>query len=157
MKLGDMIHKATPVYEGFWKENDSDILSRLDVASEELKDKRSSAQKEAPDESSPNEQDRLDAEDAHISRPESPSLLMSTRNDLRDNLKDALSNVPVEPMTPQTGPPKVIPPMPYSEHDIMVPPPLKIPANFSIKLKPVAKMRTGTPPQKAKMLVNLVT
>ena len=119
-----MIPKATPVYEGFWKDNDSDILLRLDVASEKLKDKRSSAQKEAPDESSPNEQDGLDAEDPHPSRPESPSLLMSTQNNLRDNLKDAISNVPVEPMTPQTGPPKVTPPMPYSEHDIMVPPPL---------------------------------
>ena len=151
MKLGDMIHKATPVYERFWKDNDSDILSRLDAASEELKDKRSSAQKEAPDESSPNEQDGL------TSRPESPSLLVSTQNDLRDNLKDALSNIPVELMTPQTGPPKVIPPMPYSEHNIMVPPPLKILANFSIKLKSVAKRRTGTPPQKAKMLVDLVT
>ena len=60
-------------------------------------------------------------------------------------------------MTPQTGPPKVIPPMPYSKHDITVPPPLEIPANFSIKLKSVAKMRTGPPPQKAKMLVDLVT
>ena len=58
-----MIHKATPVYEGFWKDNDSDILSRLDVASEELKDKRSSTQKEAPDESSPNKQDGLNVED----------------------------------------------------------------------------------------------
>ena len=152
-----MIHKATPVYKGFWKDNDSDILSRLDVASEKLKDKRSSAQKEAPDESSPNKQDGLDAEDSHPSRPESPSLLISTRNDLRDNLKDAISNVPVEPMTPQTGPPKVIPHMPYSEHDIMVPPPLEIPANFSIKLKSVVKMRTEPPPQKAKMLVDLVT
>ena len=47
--------------------------------------------------------------------------------------------------------------MPYSKHDIMVPPPLEIPANFSIKLKSVAKMRTGPPPQKAKMLVDLVT
>ena len=70
------------------------ILSRLDAASERLKDKRSSAQKEAPDESSPNEQDGLDAEDPHPSRPESPSLLTSTRNDLRDNLKDTLSSVP---------------------------------------------------------------
>ena len=115
-KLGDMIDRATPVYEGFWKDNDLDILSRLDVASEELKDKRSSAQKEAPDESSPNEQDGLDVEDPHTSRPESPSLLTSTWNDLRNNLKDAISSIPVEPMTPQTGPPKVIPPMPYSEH-----------------------------------------
>ena len=75
-----------------------------------LKDKRGSAQKEAHNESSPNEQDRLDAEDPHPSKPESPSLLTSTQNDLRDNLKDAVSSIPVEPMTPQTGPPKVIPP-----------------------------------------------
>ena len=157
MKLGDMIHKATPVYEGFWKDNDSDILLRLDAASEELEGKRSSTQKEAPEESSPNKQDELDVEDPHPNRPESPSLLTSTQNDLRDNLEDAISNVPVEPMTPQTGPPKVIPPMPYSEHDITVPPPLEIPINCRIKLKSVAKMRTGPPPQKAKMLVDLVT
>ena len=93
------------------------------------------------------------------SNPESPSsqLLKSTRNDLRDNLKDAISSIPVEPMTPQTGPPKVIPPMPYSKHDVMVPPPLEIPANFSIKLKSVAKMRTGPLPQKTKMLFDLVS
>ena len=58
-----MIDKATPVYDGFWRDNNLDILSRLDAASEELKDKRSSAQKEAPDESSPNKQDGLDVED----------------------------------------------------------------------------------------------
>ena len=157
MKLGDMINKATSVYDGFWKDNNSDILSRLDAASEKLKDKRGSAQKEAHDESSPNEQDGLDAEDPHPSKPESPSLLMSTQNDLRDSMKDAISSISVEPMTPQTGPPKVIPPMPYSKHDIMVPPPQRILANFSIKLKSVAKMRTGPPPQKTKMLVDLVT
>ena len=48
--------------------------------------------------------------DPHPIKPESLSILMSTQNDLRDNLKDALSSIPVEPMTPQTGPPKVIPP-----------------------------------------------
>ena len=154
-KLGDMIPKATPVYEGFWKNSDLDILLRLDVASEELKGKRRSTQKETPEESSPNGQDELGIEDPHPDRLESPSLLMSTRNDLRDNLEDAMFNVPVEPVTPQTGPPKVIPP--YSEHDIMVPPPLEILTNFRIKLKSVVKMRTGPPPQKAKMLVDLVT
>ena len=156
MKLGDMIPKATPVYEGFWKNSDVDILSRLDVASEELKSKRrSKTQKETPEESSPNGQDEIDeidVEDPHPDRPESPSLLMSTR----DNLEATMSNIPVEPVTPQTGPPKVIPSMPYSGHDITVPPP-QIPTNFRIKLKSVAKMRTGPPPQKAKMLVDLVT
>ena len=155
-KLGDMIPKATPVYEGFWKNSDVDILSRLDAASEELKSKRrSKTQKETPEESSPNGQDEIDeidVEDPHPNRPESPSLLTSTR----DNLEGTMSNVPMEPVTPQTGPPKVIPPTPYSEHDIMVPPP-QIPTNFRIKLKSVAKMRTGPPPQKAKMLVDLVT
>ena len=68
-----------------------------------------------------------------------------------------MSNVPVEPVTLQTGPPKVIPPMPYSEHNLTVYPPLEILANFRIKLKSVVKMRTGPPPQKAKMLVDLVT
>ena len=158
-KLGDMVNKATPVYEGFWRDNDSDILSRLDAVSKRLKEKRGSAWEEAHDEPSPNEQDRLDTEDPHPSNPESPSgrLMKSTQNDLWDNLKDAISSIRIEPMTPQTGPPKVIPPMPYSKHDVMVPLPLEIPANFSIKLKSVAKMRTGPPPQKTKMLVNLVT
>ena len=120
-----MIPKATPMYEGFWKNSDVDILSRLDVASEELKGKRRNTPKETTEESSPNGQDELGIEDPHPDRPESPSLLTSTRNDLRDNLEDAMSHVLVEPVTPQTDPPKVIPPMPYSEHDIMVPPPLK--------------------------------
>ena len=151
-----MIPKATPVYEGFWKNSDVDILSRLDAASKELKSKRRNTQKETPEESSPNGQDELGVEDPHPNRPESPSLLTSTQNDLGDNLKDAMSHIPMEPVTPQTGPPKVISPTPYSEHDIMVPPP-QIPTNFRIKLKSVAKMKTGPPPQKAKMLVDLVT
>ena len=158
MKIGDMIPKATPVYEGFWKNSDLDILSRLDVASEELKAKRKT-QKETPKESSPNGQneiDEIDVEDPHPDRPESPSLQTSTRDDLRDNLEDTMSNVPMEPVTPQTGPPKVIPPTPYSEHNLVVPPP-QIPTNFRIKLKSVAKMRTGPPAQKAKLLVDLVT
>ena len=60
---GQRLTKRSTCKTGFWKDNDSDILSRLDAASEKLKDKRGSAQKEAYDESSPNEQDRLDAED----------------------------------------------------------------------------------------------
>ena len=156
MKIVDLIPKATPVYEGFWKNSDVDILSRLDAASEELKAKRRNNQKETPEESTHKEQNKIDIEDPYPDRPASPSIQTSTRDDLRDNLEDTMSNVPVEPMTPQTGPPKVIPPTPYSEHDLIAPPP-QIPTNFRIKLKSVVKMRTGHPPQKAKMLVDLVT
>ena len=153
-----MIPKATPVYEGFWRNSDLDILARLDAASEELKAKRKT-QKETPKESSPNGQNKIneiDVEDPHPNRPESTSLQTSTQDDLRDNLEDTMSTIPMEPVTPQTGPPKVIPPTPYSEHNLMVPPP-QILTNFRIKLKSVAKMRTGPPPQKAKVLVDLVT
>ena len=156
MKIGDLIPKATPVYKGFWKNSDVDILLRLDVASEELKAKRRNNQKETPEESTPEEQNKIDIEDPHPNRPVSSSIQMSTQDDLRDNLEDTMSNVPVEPTTPHTGPPKVIPPTPYSEHDLVAPPP-QIPTNFRIKLKLVVKMRTGPPPQKAKMLVDLVT
>ena len=156
MKLGDLIPKASPVYEGFWKNSDVDILSRLDAASEELKAKRRNNQKETPEESSPDRQNKIDVEDPHPDRPASPSIWMSTQDDLRDNLEDTMSNIPVEPVTLQTGPPKVIPPTPYSEHDLVAPPP-QILTNFRIKLKLVVKMRTGPPPQKAKMLVDLVT
>ena len=155
-KLGEIIPKATPVYEGFWKNSDVDILSRLDAASEELKSKRrSKTQKETPEKPTPHGQDeidKIDVEDSHPDRPGCPSLLMKTR----DNLEDTMSNIPVEPVTPQTGPLKVTPPAPYSEHDNMAPPP-QILTNFRIKLKSIAKMKTGPPPQKAKMLVDLVT
>ena len=78
MKLGDLIPKVTPVYEGFWKNSDVDILSRLDVASEELKAKRRNNQKESPEESTPEEQNKIDIEDPHPDRPVSPSIQMST-------------------------------------------------------------------------------
>ena len=56
-----------------------------------------------------------------------------------------MSNVPMEPVTPQTGPPKVIPLTPYSEHDLAVPPSPQILTNFRIKLKSVAKIENRTP------------
>ena len=78
----------------FWKNSDVDILSRLDVASEELKAKRRNNQKETPEESTPEEQNKIDMEDPHSDWPESSSIQTSTRDDLRDNLKDTMSNVP---------------------------------------------------------------
>ena len=56
------------------------------MASEELKSKRRNNQKETPEESSPEEQNKIDVEDPHPNRPESPSIQMSTQDDLRDNL-----------------------------------------------------------------------
>ena len=54
-----------------------------------------------------------------------------------------MSNIPVEPLTPQTGLPKVIPP--YSEHDITVPPPLEIPTNFKNQAEVSSENEDRTP------------
>ena len=94
------------MYEGFWKNSDVDILLRLNAASEELKAKRRNNQKETPEESTPEEQNKIDIEDPHPDRPASSSIQTSTQDDLEDNVKDTISNVPVEPRTPQTGPPQ---------------------------------------------------
>ena len=136
-----------------------EIISRLDAAARKLKEKRSSTQKGSHDVTPTEEQEKSYMEDSHPSNQEfsSGQLLETTRDDLQDNLEDIITSVLVEPITPQAGPSKVAPPMPYSKHDVMVPPPLGIPANFSIKLKSVAKRKTGSPPQKTKMLINLVT
>ena len=78
MKLGDLIPKATPVYEGFWKNSDVDILLRLDAASEELKSKRrSKTQKETPEKSSPNGQDEIDEIDVEGPHPDRPISISS--------------------------------------------------------------------------------
>ena len=51
------------------------FLLRLDVASEELKSKRrSKTQKETPEESSPNEQDKIDEIDVEDPHPDRQSL-----------------------------------------------------------------------------------
>ena len=144
MKIGDMITQATPVYEGFWKNSDENILLRLDTASEELKSKRrSKTQNETPEKPTPHGQDKIDeidVEDPHPDRPESPSLLTKTQ----DNLEDTMPYIPMEPVTPQTGPPKVIPPTPYSDHENTAPP-TQILTNFRIKLKIRSKDENRTP------------
>ena len=84
MKLGDMITQATPVYEGFWKNSDGDILSRLDTASEELKSKRrSKTQKETPEKPTPHGQDEIDEIDVEDPPPQQARVSISTDEDSR--------------------------------------------------------------------------
>ena len=45
-KLGDMVNKATPVYEGFWRDNDMEILSRLNAAARKLKGREAAPKKD---------------------------------------------------------------------------------------------------------------
>ena len=74
-------------------------------------------------------------------------VLQYTREDIQDTLKAKLKEMLVEPLT---RPLQVIHPFPNGAAEMMPPPLPGIPANFSIKLNSVAKMRTGPPPGKCR-------
>ena len=81
-------------------------------------------------------------------------ILQCTREDLQDTLKEVIHNTLVEPLA---GPPKIVHPFPAISPQALLPPPLGIPANFSVKLNPVAKMCTGPPSKEAQMLTAMTT
>ena len=63
-------------------------------------------------------------------------------------------STPVEPLT---GPPKIVHPFPEISPQTLLPPPLGIPANFSVKLNSVAKMHTGPPSKETQMMTTMTT
>ena len=81
-------------------------------------------------------------------------VLECSKEILQDTLKEVIQNTPVEPLT---GPPKIVHPFPKVCPWTLLPPPPGIPANFSVKLKSIAKMHTGPPPMPAQMLTALTT
>ena len=81
-------------------------------------------------------------------------VLECSKETLQDTLKEVIHNTPVEPLT---GPPKIVHPFPKVSPQTLLPPPPGIPANFSVKLKSIAKMHTGPPPKAAQMLTALTT
>ena len=94
-----------------------EILSRLNAAARKLKERRSSTQKGSQDVTSTEEQEKSDTEDSRPSSQgfSSGQLLETTQDDLQDNLEDIITSIPVEPITPQTGPPNMAPPIPLQQ------------------------------------------
>ena len=91
-----MIPKATPVYEGFWKNSDLDILSRLHVASEELKAKGKNPEGKPLRSHLPMERTKLMKLMKKIPTLTGQNLYLYRQvleNDLRDNLDDTMSKV----------------------------------------------------------------
>ena len=67
-------------------------------------------------------------------------LLKCDKDTLQQDLKEALHEIPVEPLT---GPPKIVHPFPGTRSQTLLMPPQSVPANFAVKLNKVAKMKTG--------------
>ena len=81
-------------------------------------------------------------------------LLECSKNTLQHELEEIIHEVPVEPLT---GPPKIVHPFPATRPQTLLMPPPSIPANFTVKLNKVAKMKSGSASNEAKMVATMTT
>ena len=143
------------VYEGFWHENDSDIVNRLNEAARKLKDRQAGMKKDAISLTSQIE-DQMSPSDECMSChcPVGHHLLECGKDTLQQDLKETVHEIPVEPLT---GPPKIVHPFPANKPQTLLMPLPLVPANFPIKLNKVTKMKTGSASTKTKMVSAMVT
>ena len=79
--------------------------------------------------------------------------MKSSRDTLQEELKEAVHEVPVEPLK---APPKVVQPFPGDRTKFQLMPPLA-PVKFSFRLNMVAKMKTGPPSPRIQILAAITT
>ena len=80
--------------------------------------------------------------------------LKSSRDTLQEELKEAVHEIPVEPLK---APPRVVQPFPGDRTRFRLIPSPVTPLKFSIRLNRVAKMKTGPPSPKSQMLAAITT
>ena len=152
----EKITKAVkPIYDGFWHNRDQDIINRLDQAARRLKEKRAAqSQDNQEDDTAIPATSNPERSCSLCDEPLGHHVLQCTKETLQDTLKEVIHSAPVEPMT---GPPRIVHPFPEISPQTFLPPPPGILSNFSVKLNPVAKMRTGPPSKEAQMLTTMTT
>ena len=155
-RLNKIVDTVNPVHgEDFWKKRrESNILLRLNMAAQKLKEWQKAENKEGLPEGS--QEDSQTKENGYI--PKEDLICQDLTAQVLDGSKDSspqkhLEERPLDfPVEPMTCPPNIVHPIPLSS--LQMPP--DVPANFSTKLNKVAKMRTGPICYKAK-LVNAMT
>ena len=153
--LKKMTKTVKPIYEGFWYNSDQDILARLDQASKKLKERRSAQiQDNQENDKARHATPNLVKSYSLSSEPMGHHVLECPKETLQDTLKEVIHSIPVEPLT---GPPQNVHLFPEVSPQTLLPPPPGILANFSVKLKSIAKMHTGPPPKAAQILTALTT
>ena len=144
-----------PVYEGFWCKNNNDILNRLNEAAKKLKDRRADMKKDATNQTSQTE-DQVSPSDECFTcqHPVGHHLLKYDKDTLQQDLKEALHEIPMEPLI---GPHKIVHPFPGTRSQTLLMPLPSVPGNFAVKLNKVAKMKTGPPSTKTKIVTTMAT
>ena len=153
--LEKIMKTVKPTYDGFWCDRDQDIINRLDQAARKLKEKRAAQlQDNKEDDPALSATPSLERSCSLCNEPIGHHVLQCTKETLQDTLKDVTHNTLVELLT---GPPKIVHPFPEISPQTLLPPPPGIPANFSAKLNPVAKIHTGPPSKEAQMTTIITT
>ena len=80
--------------------------------------------------------------------------LLKCNRDTLQELTGAVHEVSVEPLK---APPKVVHPFPGDSTKFQLMPPPIVPVKFSVRLNKVAKIKTGSPSPKTKMLAAITT
>ena len=150
-----VVKTVKPAYEGFWCQNDSDILNRLNEAAKKLKDRLAEMKKGAINETSQKEDPVIPSDKCFTCHhPVRHHLLKCSKNTLKYDLKEIIHEVAVEPLI---GPPKIVHLFPVTRPQTLLMPPPSVPANLTAKLNRVAKMKTGSASTEAKMVTAMAT
>ena len=156
-KLHRIADTFNPVSEeDIWKKrSDSNILIRLNMAAQKLKDWQTKANQESPQK---DVQEDSQLENKGQAPDQGPACHSSAEQD-SDGSKDNSSQKPLEERTldfhvePMTCPPSIVHPIPKSS--LQMPPGIHV--NFTTKLNRVAKMRTDPVCYKAKLVGAMTT
>ena len=154
-EMEKVVKTVKPVFEGFWHQNDSDILNRLNEAAKKLKD-MCTGMKQDIIKGAHQQEDQVTPFDKCVkcNLPIGQHLLECSKKTLQHELEEIINEVPVEPLT---GPPKIVHPFPAIRPQNMLMPPPSVPANFTVNLNKVAKMKTSPTSDEAKMVAAMTT
>ena len=150
-----VVKAVKPAYEGFWHQSDSDILSRLNEAAKKLKD-RHTGMKQNTIEKAHQQEDQVTPTSKCVTCdcPIGHHLLECSKDTLQDGSEKIVQEVPVEPLT---GLPKIVHPFPAVRPQTLLMSPPSVPANFSVRINQVAKMRTSLPSEEAQLVAAMAT
>ena len=149
-KLERLSKIVKPAHEDFWNTQERDVFIRLNEVAKKLEDSQPEAKKDAALQNSQVE-DQVSPSDECVSchQPVGHHLLKCSRDTLQQDLTEAVHEIPVEPLK---APPKVVHPFPGDSTKFQLMPPPIVPVKFAVRLNKVAKMKTGPPSTKTKML-----
>ena len=152
-KIADTVNPV--IDEDYWKKRrESNILLRLNMVAQKLREWQKAEGKEVSPEESPEDPQAKDSGSTH----KEDLICLDKAAQVPDGSKDSSPQKHLEerpltfPVEPMTCPPDIVHPIPSSS--LQMPP--DVPANFSTKLNKVARMKTGPICYKAK-LVNAMT